>query len=221
MKKCLKVVAFLIISLATQAQKSTVDFQTWYDASLKLNLKKGWEFSGQYRLRLNNNSRDYRGSYFYLQGEKKLNKYFKVLANYRLALVDGDNYHRFLIGTNAQFKVNDFTIFTRPMLQYQKQYFVNDEGNPSDNATHLRLRAGVKYKISKRWDTYVYAEPFLRLKQGDAPSTKIWQNSAGISYEYRKNKTATLYYMWQPEVNKTYPDTRNILGISFDFEIKP
>jgi hypothetical protein len=220
MKKYLKFFSLLLISLASQAQKSTVDFQTWYDASLKLDMKKGWEISGQYRLRLNQNSSNYRGSYFFLAGEKKINKYFKVLANYRLALVEGDNYHRFLIGANAQFKAKDFTFFTHPMLQYQKQYFVNDDSNPSDSDTHLRLRTGLKYKINKRWDSYIYAEPFFKIKQGSTPNATFWQNSVGISYEYLKNKHATLYYIWQPEVNKKYPDTNNVLGISLDFNIK-
>lgn len=220
MKKTILFVLLLNLSLTIQAQKSTTDFQTWYDAALKLNLKKGWEVSGQYRVRVTENSSHYRGSYFFFAGEKKLNKYFKVLANYRLALVEGDNYHRFLFGVNAQVKANNFTFFTRPMLQYQKQYFVNDDSNPSDGDTHLRLRTGVKYKINKHWDTYIYAEPFFKIKQGNTPTATFWQNSAGVSYEYMKNKYATLYYIWQPEVNKKYPDTNNILGISLEFFIK-
>jgi hypothetical protein len=201
--------------------KSTQDFQTWYDAELKLNLKKGWELSGQYRARFDENSSHYKGSYFFLQGEKKINKYFKVLSNYRLALVNSNNYHRFLIGANAQVKVNDFTLFTRPMAQTQTKYFVGDDENRADSKSYLRLRTGVKYQISKHWDTYVYAEPFLPFKDGKLTEIAFWQNNAGISYEYKKNKSVTLYYSWQPEVNKKHPDTINVLGMSFDFEVKP
>lgn len=96
---------------------STQDFQTWYDAELKLNLKKGWEVGGQYRVRFDDNSSHYKGSYFFVGGEKKLNKHFKVLGNYRLALVNGNNYHRFLIGLNANVKAANFTFFVRPMVQ--------------------------------------------------------------------------------------------------------
>lgn len=221
-KKGLVFICFHLLAISAFAQgESTQDFQTWYDAELKLNLKKGWELSGQYRARFNENSSHYKGSYFFLQGEKKLNKYFKVLGNYRLALVNGNNYHRLLIGANAQVKINDFTFFTRPMIQTQTKYFVGDDENRGSSKSYFRLRTGVKYQISKRWDTYVYAEPFLPFEQGKLTEIAFWQNNAGISYEYKKNKSVTLYYSWQPEVNKKHPDTINVLGLSFDFEVKP
>lgn len=220
-KGLLFILTNLLVIGAFAQSKSTQDFQTWYDAELKLNLKKGWELSGQYRIRFDDNSSHYKGSYFFLQGEKKLNKYFKVLGNYRLALVNGNNYHRFLIGVNAQVKANDFTFFTRPMAQTQTGYFVGDDENRGGSKSYLRLRTGVKYHISKRWDTYLYAEPFLPFKEGKLTEIAFWQNNAGISYEYKKNKSVTLYYSWQPEVNKKHPDTIHVLGLSFDFEVKP
>ncbi|WP_337042810.1 DUF2490 domain-containing protein [Emticicia sp. 17c] len=212
---------YLLVVQAIAQNKSTQDFQTWYDTELKLNLKKGWELKGQYRVRFNENASHYKGSYFFLAGEKKINKYLKVVANYRLALVEDNNYHRFLIGLQGQLKVNDFTFFTRPMIQNQKKYFVGDDENLTDTDTHLRLRTGVKYQISKHWDTYVYAEPFIPIKQGKTPEIRFWQNAAGLSYEYMKNKKATLYYIWQPEVNQKHPHTNHIVGLSLDFEVKP
>lgn len=221
-KKGLIFICLKLFSIGVLAQgKSTEDFQTWYDAALKLNLKKGWELSGQYRVRINENSSHYKGSYFFMAGEKKINKYFKILGNYRLALINGNNYHRFLIGANAQFKTHDFTFFTRPMIQTQKRNFVGDDENRGNSDSYVRLRTGIKYQISKRIGTYVYAEPFLPLEQGKLSEIAFWQNNAGISYEYKKNKSVSLYYSWQPEVNKKHPDTIHVLGLSFDFEIKP
>lgn len=221
-KKGLIFICFQLIVISAFSQgKSTQDFQTWYDAELKLNLKKGWELNGQYRARLDENSSHYKGSYFFVGGEKKINKYFKVLGNYRLALVNGNNYHRFLIGANAQVKINDFTFFTRPMAQTQTKYFVGDDENRGSSNSYLRLRTGIKYQISKRWDTYVYAEPFLPFEQGKLTEIAFWQNNAGISYQYKKNKSVILYYSWQPEVNKKHPDTIHVVGLGFDFEVKP
>jgi hypothetical protein len=220
-KIIIHILANLLVITAFAQSKSTQDFQTWYDAELKLNLKKGWELNGQYRVRFDENSSHYKGSYFFLGGEKKINKYLKVLGNYRLSLVNGNNYHRFLIGANAQFKAHDFTFYTRPMVQTQKRYFAGDDENRDGVNTYLRLRTGVKYHINKRWDTYMYAEPFLPIEQGKLSEIAFWQNNAGLSYEYKKNKTASLYYSWQPEVNKKHPDAIYVLGLSFDFEIRP
>lgn len=221
-KKWLIFVSLQLLATGLFAQgKSTEDFQTWYDAELKLNLKKGWELGGQYRARFDENSSHYKGSYFFLSGEKKINKYLKVLGNYRLALVNGNNYHRFLVGANAQLKTHDFTFFTRPMIQTQKRNFAGDDENRGNSDSYLRLRTGIKYQISKRWETYVYAEPFLPVNQGKIGQIVFWQNNAGISYEYKKNKSVSLYYSWQPEVNKKHPDTIHVAGLSFDFEVKP
>ncbi|AFK02057.1 Protein of unknown function DUF2490 [Emticicia oligotrophica DSM 17448] len=220
-RKVILTTLLLGLSLTVFAQKSVTDFQTWYDAAVKLNLKKGWKLSSRFRVRLNENSSNYRGSYLFLEGEKRVNKYIRVLANYRLAWVEGNQYHRFLIGTNAQFKTNGFTFFTRPMIQYQKEYFINDESSNNDSESFLRLRSGLRYKINKHWETYAYAEPFFKIKSGKPLSTSFWQNSVGLTYEYNKNKYATIYYIWQPEVNKKYPDTNQILGLSLEFEIKP
>lgn len=67
----------------------------------------------------------------------------------------------------------------------------------------------------------MYVEPFLPIQQGRIKEIAFLQNNAGLSYEYIKNKKVSLYYSWQPEVNKKRPDTIHVLGLSFDFEVKP
>ena len=48
----------------------------------------------------------------------------------------------------------------------------------------------------------------------------FWRNRAEITYEYMKNKSVNLFYIWQPDVNKKDPDTKNIIGINFVFGTK-
>ena len=195
------------------------DFQTWYDASLKLNLKKGWEITTQYRVRFYNDSHDYRGSYFFLTGEKKLNKYVNALANYRLALVEGQAYHRFAIGFHAKYKIGQWIPFFRPTIQNQRQYFQGDDEN-GGITTYLRTRLGTKYRFSKRLDAYIYAEPFFNVQTHGLPIA-FWQNSVGLSVDITKRTSVTAYYIWQPELHIDNPQTLNIAGLSLNFEIKP
>ena len=61
MKKYLKIITLLLISLVTFAQKSEVDFQTRQGIGLTLDLPKGWEVQGEFRTRFNENSTNYRG----------------------------------------------------------------------------------------------------------------------------------------------------------------
>jgi predicted porin len=201
------------------AQKNLNDFQTWYGTSLKVNLKNGWDVSGQYRMRLTDNSSHYKGSYLFGQVDKKLTENISVFTNYRLAMVDKGTYHRFGLGVEAQQKFGDFTVALRPMIQYQKQNFSGDDEGKIDTDTYLRPRLTVKYPLSRRLDAYVYAEPFYKLDKN--PNLDWWQNSAGVKYEYSKGKKINLYYIWQPDYSRKNFSTNHIVGLSLDFTIKP
>ncbi|AFK05543.1 hypothetical protein Emtol_0273 (plasmid) [Emticicia oligotrophica DSM 17448] len=65
--------AILLVSFGAYSQ---TDVQNWYGSSLTLNLKKKWEISGQHRFRIIDNISTYRGSYFYIQTDRKFNKHF-------------------------------------------------------------------------------------------------------------------------------------------------
>lgn len=217
MKKYSKIVILLFISLVTFAQKSEVDFQTRQGLGLTLDLPKGWEVQGEFRTRFNENSTNYRGSYIYLGGEKKINKYISAGVGYRLGMVNGEKFNRFSGNIEGKYKINKFTFSLRETYQSQQQTFVGDDEGTAEN--YLRSRLGVKYAITKKLDMSVSTEPFMHKNDG-VFETDFWRNRAGISYEYMKNKSVSLYYIWQPDVNKKYPDTKNILGINFNFGIK-
>lgn len=216
MKDYLKILTLLVISLVSQAQKSEVDFQTRTSISLDVDFKKGWKIGTEYRAKFNENSSNYRGSYFYLEGSKKINKYLSAGAAYRFGIVDGENFHRFAGNVEGKYKVKKFTFSLRETYQSQKQTFIGDDEGTAEN--YLRTRLGVKYAITKKLDFSVSTEPFMHKKDG-VFETDFWRNRTGISYEYMKNKSVNLYYIWQPDVNKKYPDTKNILGINFVFGI--
>ncbi|CAH0995911.1 hypothetical protein EMA8858_02039 [Emticicia aquatica] len=217
MKKYLKLITLLFVSLATQAQKSEVDLQTRTSVSLNLNLKKGWQIGTEYRVKFNENSSNYRGSYLYLEVDKKLNKYLSAGVAYRFGSVEGDNFHRFSGNIEGKYKFDKFTFSLRETYQSQKQTFIGDDEGTAEN--YLRTRLGVKYAITKKLDFGISTEPFMHKNDG-VFETDFWRNRAGLSYEYMKNKSVNLYYIWQPDVNKKYPDTKNIIGINFIFGIK-
>ncbi|WP_394991119.1 DUF2490 domain-containing protein [Emticicia sp.] len=218
MKKYYKILLFLLVSSAIQAQKkSEVDFQTRPAITLNLDLKKGWEVSTQYRAKFNQNSSNYRGSYLYLDVEKKLNKYLYAGVGYRFGLVGGEKFNRFSGSIEGKYKYKKLTFSLRELYQTQQQIISDDDEGTAEN--YLRSRFGVKYSISKRLDFSLSTEPFMHKKDG-VFETDFWRNRAGITYEYMKRKSVNLFYIWQPDVNKKYPDTKNIVGINFIFGIK-
>jgi hypothetical protein len=209
-----KILFFLLISLASQAQKSTVDLQTRPAVTLKLDLPKGWEISTQYRAKFDQNSSNYKGTYLYLGLEKKVNKYLSAMVNYRFGLVDGEKFNRISGGLEGKFKYKSFTFSLRELYQSQQQ--VSSE-NIAEN--YLRSRFAVKCALVKKLDFTISTEPFMHKKNG-VFETDFWRNRAGITYEYMKNKSVNLFYIWQPDVNKKYPDTKNFIGINFIFDLK-
>ncbi|MFN8355936.1 MAG: DUF2490 domain-containing protein [Spirosomataceae bacterium] len=218
MKKLIGILLVLITHKSTGWAQSKDDFQTWYGASLKLDFKKGWAVTGQYRLRLTENSSYYKGSYLFGQVDKRLNKYLLATANYRLAMVDVGTYHRYAVGLEGRYQLKGLSFFLRPMVQYQQQNFAGDD-EQTDTDTYFRPRFTVKYQLSRRFDAYVYAEPFYKLDKN--PNLDWWQNSAGIKYEFSKGKKINLYYIWQPDYSHKTFRTNHIVGIDLEFTIKP
>jgi hypothetical protein len=217
MKKYFKVFAFLFITIAAQAQKSTTDLQTRPAITLNLDFKKGWEVSTQYRAKFNDNSSHYRGSYLYLDVDKKINKYLTAGAAYRFGLVDGEKFNRFAGSIEGKYKIKKVSFSLREQYQTQRQTFLGDDEGTAKN--YLRSRFGVKYAVTKKLDLALSTEPFMHKKDG-VFETDFWRNRVSIGYEYMKNKSVNLYYIWQPDVNKKYPDTKNIVGINFIFGLK-
>ncbi len=217
MKNHIKILFFLLISLAVQAQKSTVDFQTRPAVTLNLDLPKGWEIGTQYRAKFDQNSSVYRGSYLYLDVDKKLNNYLSASVGYRFGLVGTEKFNRFSGSLEGKYKYKKLTFSLRELYQTQKQIVAGDDEGTAEN--YLRSRLGVKYAINKKLNFSISTEPFMHNKDG-VFETDFWRNRVGVSYEYLKNKSVNLFYIWQPDVNKNYPDTKNIAGINFIFVIK-
>ena len=197
--------------------KDYTDFQTWYGASLKLDLPKGWNLTGQYRVRIIKDASTYRGSYIFGEVDKKLSEHFSLSTSYRLALVDNGIFNRYSFGVEARQHIGRFKVAFRPMIQYQKQTFTDDSDTSTDTDTYLRPRLTVKYPISRKWDIYAYAEPFYKLDKN--PNIDWWQNSAGLKYEFRKGMKANLYYVWQPDFSHKQLRTNHIVGIDLEFTL--
>lgn len=217
MKIYYKILFILLLSSTLKAQKSTVDFQTRPAITLNLDFKKGWEVSTQYRAKFNENSSHYRGSYLYLDVDKKLNKFLSAGVSYRYGVVESEKYHRFSGSLEGKYKLRKLTFSLRELYQTQNQTFLGDDEGTAEN--YLRSRIGVKYAFTKKLDFSLSTEPFMH-KKNEVFETDFWRNRASISYEYLKNKSVNIYYIWQPDVNKKYPDIKNIVGINFIFGLK-
>ena len=210
---------FLLLSTATMAQKQVVDRQFWLGASCKLDFKKGFSLTAQIRGRQINDFSRFYGSYLFLTGEYRVNKYLSTFLNYRYSsVVDVGYYHRYALGVEGTLKMKKFTFSMRPMVQKQNQFFTGDDEKNSPNSLYLRPRVQVKYKVTKRVDVYVYGEPFVDLM--NKTQVDWWQNSFGLKYEYIKNQKINLFYIWSPDYKKKYIRNYHIFGVDWEFTLK-
>lgn len=221
MKKTqLYILSFCLISCLSfgQTTKDYTDFQTWYGASVKLDLAHQWAVTAQYRMRLIDDASYYRGSYLYGEVDKGLNNTFSLKGSYRLAMVDEGTFQRYAFGIEAKKAIKNFSFTLRPMIQYQSQTFEGDD-EQTDSDTYLRTRLTGKYKLTRKLDVYAYTEPFIKLENGQALDK--FRNSAGLKYEVFKDFKVNLFYIWQPDYSKKHVHNYHIAGLDLEFTLKP
>ncbi|MBC8154537.1 MAG: DUF2490 domain-containing protein [Bacteroidetes bacterium] len=194
------------------------DFQTWYNLSTGLKLNKGWGLSGAYSLRYYREAGTYRGSFFFLTGSKRLTKGISALANYRLGLAGTGNevVHRLSLGVNFQHADDGWNFSFRPLIQQQRQALTGDDATFGEGTTYLRLKVGVRKKLSDQWRASVSAEPYFLIER-DRTRHRSWLNTAGVSYELSDNKAVSLRYIWIPRVDSDREI--HVLNVTLDFDI--
>jgi hypothetical protein len=207
----------LLFSNCINAQ-SKDDTQLWLGVSAKKKLKNGFAGTFQYRIRKIDNISTYKGSYFSFTLEKRLNKSFNLETNYRLAMIDNSNYHRYALGVELQVKTKSNKFTLRPMVQYQQQANAGDLETSYNSKTYFRPRLSWKNDYFNKIEMYTYIEPFYKIDNNI--NVNWWQNSIGLKYDINKNIRFNPYFIWQPDFTHKSPRSNYILGIDLEFNFK-
>ena len=189
------------------------DVEGWYSSILKFNMPKKWEPYFQYEARFNNNLKTYYGSYISIGTSKKITKKTDLLSEYRVSLFKTATYHRFTLGAQTEKKLNKKTDLSFRLLFQNRieDYLQSDE--TSQQSLWWRIRAGIKYQISKNVDAYASVEPVMEF--GGEEPVNNWRNTIGIKYKIYKKTKLDLYYIYNPDYGKkTYNRTFNIIGVN-------
>ncbi len=202
----------------TLVAQRTTDTQLWLGLSVKKPLNNGFSISGQYRVRRTDNISNFKGSYFYLNLEKKINKIFNVEAGYRLSVIDNLLYNRYAMGIEAQVKAGNHKFIFRPMVQYQKQASSADIETSNNSKSYFRPRLTWKTDFTDRIEFYASLEPFYKIDNNI--NVNWWQNTVGFKYETIKNLKLNPYFIWQPDNSHKQPRTNYILGLDIELNLK-
>ena len=202
------------------------DFQTWSSATLAYKLNKKVKFGIGQELRLENNTSEV--DKYFTEGflKYKIAKPFTLGAELRFirsndneGKIQGyENHLRHAI--NAQFKhdVNRFMLKYR--LQYQSSKEMGQTASLSNDPTKKwRLKVGGEYNI-KKWklDPKLSGEIFNTM--GTSGGFSKIRGTIGTSYNTKKAGSISLFFRMEKELNKTYPQTTNVIGVNYQYTLK-
>ena len=203
---------------AQTSRSDPVDVQSRFGMDVNINLPKKFESTLGYELRMVNNASTYRGSYWSGELGYNLRKRLSVFSSYRFAQVTDAVSHRFAVGAQVEQKRGKRMTFSfRPMLQYQKQ-LVDDDGQTIKETTYLRTRFRAKFQERKHLAFYGSVEPAFTF-HSEFPIDN-WRNTAGLQYEFTKNRKIDLHYSYRADYAKTYNRTFHVLGVGFILDMK-
>jgi len=198
---------------ATQADPT--DVQSRFGVQVKLDLPKKWKSSVAYQARLIDNSSVYRGSYFSGELGRPVGKRLGVFTNYRLARLTGGVTHRYGIGAELEAASGDVTLSFRSMFLYQRKV-VDDAEQGTRQVLRTRVRA--KVAATKRLTVYGSVEPYFAFT-GVYPIDN-WRDTAGLEWEFLKDVTIDLFYIYRPDYSKIYNRTYHIVGGEISLGLK-
>jgi predicted porin len=205
--------------IQAQATKADpVDVQGWMGVGANYKLNKQWQLEGDFQSRYFNNVKTHSGNYLSLGVQRKINKHFDATAEYRLAMVQQGNYNRFSGGVLCDFKWQQCTFAGRALIQNQVQDF-DDVSKPDQSEGYWRVRAQVKYKVSKQLDLYGSVEPIMKF--GADFLVDNWRDEVGVKWEIKKGLKLNPYFIYRPDYGKaTYNRLFYIYGLQLDYSIR-
>lgn len=214
-------VGLLALALAGRAtaQGSTdrTDAQAWYATKLTLDLPRKWEVGLQWRARYDEDATAWRGAYVTTDVAKEVGPW-TIEASHRLAVVEGERYHRVAAGGSWERRVGRTRLTTRALLQRQLQVFEGNDETGTGATTFLRARLQLRRTVSPRLAVYGSVEPYFAFG-ADYPIDN-WRNTVGTRWALGGGRTLDVYYIYRPDYAKAYNRLFHVIGVDLDATLK-
>jgi hypothetical protein len=222
----LNVVLFTNLNYA-QTEGDT-DWASWNTIGVEYKLTEKWSFGLEEQFRLKENFSETDEFFTQLTADYELFNNFKLGAGFRyirendnVGNIQGyENHFRFQVDANYKHKINNFTVGYRLRYQNKNELGVSyDEGDYVNQ--NVRFKTSVEYNF-KKWsfDPKFSAEIFNRFQEGEDNGFNKYRLTLGTDYKIKNVGKVGLFYRFEKELNVDYPDTKNILGLSFIYNIK-
>lgn len=203
--------------MSAQGSTDRTDVQGWYAAKLTLDLPSKWEAGLQWRARYDDDVSSWRGAYVTTDVAKEIGAW-TIEGSHRLAVVDGDRYHRVAAGGSWERRSGATRFTARALLQRQLQVFDANDETGTGATTFLRTRVQLRRTLSPRLSVYASLEPYFAFG-ADYPIDN-WRNTVGTRWSLGGGRTMDVYYIYRPDYSKAYNRTFHVIGVDLDATIK-
>jgi len=200
------------------------DWESWNSIGIKYKLNKKWSFELEQDLRLKENISEIDKYFTQLGVNYNITKKFRVGAagryiskNDNTGNVQGyENYFRLHLEALYKHKAERFSFGYRLRYQNKNELGVDDYANQ-----HLRLKASVGYNI-KNWklDPEISGEIFNHFEEGEENGFDKYRITIGSEYNMKNYGKIKFYYRFKKQLNESFPETKNIIGLKYTYTIK-
>lgn len=181
---------------------------------LTAKLGKGWSWTLEDQVRFDVDAPRYRSSLFETTVRKRLAKWVRVGAGYRLRLSPTEWQHRTHLDGVFYYQPKGLPIELRGLLRCQ--YAFPTWNSPAQFAFRQRLTAFVQVTKSIR--------PFLYF-EGQTVRLEEWtrfnrlRTGVGLEYALSKRNTLEILYFYQTPFNQETVEGRHVLSIAFELDV--
>jgi len=204
-----------IIPLTLEAQQNS-DLNAWTSIELTGNLPKKIALSFKIQTRFDKQITNLRGAYYSLEASKNLKKKWSIETGLRLNTTDTWNRFRMRVGLIKKLKINKLEVSFRALYQLRLSEFGLHENYRNIPVSTTRFKIQIQRKLIKHMKIKLFTEPLWRLESGNVYLRRI-RSSVGLSYEFAKNTTAEISYLYQPQF---YPNkTINIISFALSYDL--
>lgn len=207
------------ILVSGYAQEEVQDFQLWTGAKLKADLPKRFSLAVQYQLRLDQDATAIKGSYISTEiGYEIIKNYLAAEFEYRYVAGFDKDRHRFGFGIQGKYEYKKVTFSHRVVYQREHEYFNSSYERGHEPTNYLRNRFQVKFNLPKRWEAYVSIEPFIRFSNKLNDIDRV-RTVGGFTWEFVKNHSFDLFYLFQADVNVSKPGMGHGIGFMYAWDL--
>lgn len=204
---------FFIQSNSLFSENRRYDDELWSEVEIELPISKDVDFSLSQQFRFDNDVTKFKASLTDLGLALRFDKSFKLSGTYRLKRVPDEIYNEYhLNGYFSQKILSDIEFNFRSRFQARIP-----RGN--DNEYYIRLRPYINLEVSDVFSPYFGVEYYYRFLYDEGDRFNKSRFFLGTDIAISKSYSMKIYYMLQREFNEKKPQTSNIAGISFKYEI--